>query len=260
VVTAPAPGVGLLELDRPERRNALDRGMLDSLPGILRALDDDPAVGVLVITGRGGAFCAGGDLDLIGELGQETAEEAHSRMVREFSATQEIAGSTLFTIAVVEGAAVGAGLALALACDLRVAGPTCALASPFIRMGLVPDFGMSWLLTRAVGRGRATELALTGRTVRADEALGIGLVDRVVDRPLDAALAAARAMAEAPPGAADATTRLIAAAVDRSLDEMIDLEIAEQIEALGRDEFGERLAAWSRAVRRQASAVSDRSQ
>ncbi|MEU0486752.1 enoyl-CoA hydratase/isomerase family protein, partial [Streptosporangium sp. NPDC006013] len=187
-VTFPSEGIALLELDRPHRRNALDRTLLDGLPGVLRELDGDAAVRVLVVTGRGGAFCAGGDLDAIGDLGNETPQDARERMTREFSIAELLLEFHTPTVAAVDGAAVGAGMALALACDLRIGSPGAVFASPFIKMALVPDFGVSWLLVRAVGAARATELALSGRKVAAEEAVRIGLLDVVVADPLAQAL------------------------------------------------------------------------
>ncbi|MEU3168721.1 enoyl-CoA hydratase-related protein [Streptosporangium sp. NPDC006930] len=248
-VTFPAEGVALLELDRPHRRNALDRTLLDGLPEVLRELDGDTAVRVLVVTGRGGAFCAGGDLDAIGDLGNESPQDARERMTREFRIAELLLEFHAPTVAAVDGAAVGAGMALALACDLRIGSPGAVFASPFIKMALVPDFGVSWLLARAVGAARATELALSGRKVAAEEAVRIGLLDVVVADPLTQAFDRAEQLAAAPPEAARATKRLIAAAVDGGFAEAVDREIDEQIRAVRSPEFGRRWAEWSRAVR-----------
>ena len=252
-VTFPSDGVALLELDRPHRRNALDRALLDGLPTVLRELDGDCAVRALVVTGRGGAFCAGGDLDAIGDMGNEAPRDARERMTREFSAAGLLLDFHAPTIAAVDGAAVGAGMAFALACDLRIGSPGAVFASPFIKMALVPDFGVTWLLTRAVGAARATELALSGRKVAAEEAVRIGLLDVVADDPLAQALGRAETLAAAPPEAARATKRLIAAAVAGGLAEAVDREIAEQIRAVNSPEFGRRWAEWSRAVRGSSS-------
>ncbi|WP_214104253.1 enoyl-CoA hydratase/isomerase family protein [Acrocarpospora catenulata] len=246
----PAAGVALLELDRPHRRNALDRTLLDGLLAALRELDGDSTVRALVLTGRGGAFCAGGDLDTIGDLGNEAPQDARERMTREFSIAELLLEFHAPTVAVVDGAAVGAGMALALACDLRIGSDGAVFASPFIKMALVPDFGVSWLLARAVGPARATELALSGRKVAAEEAVRIGLLDVVVADPLVQALGRAEALAAAPPEAARATKRLIAAAAaGGGFAEAVDREITEQIQAVRSPEFGQRWAEWSRAVR-----------
>ncbi|MER7282622.1 enoyl-CoA hydratase/isomerase family protein [Dactylosporangium sp. NPDC000244] len=250
-VSVPAAGVAMIELDRPARRNALDRAMLDGLPLVLRRLDADDEVRVIVLTGAGGSFCAGGDLDVIGDLVGESPQQARQRMAREFSSTSVLASSDKPTIAAIEGAAVGAGMGLALACDVRLGSGTTRFSSPFVKMALVPDFGVSWLLAQAVGAGRAAEIALTGRTILAAEALRIGLLDSIVDDPVAAAVAKGELLAAAPPHVCRATKRLIRAARGRSLDEAIDLEIDEQILALRHEEFDRRWRAWSEQIRRR---------
>ncbi|MFF0341727.1 enoyl-CoA hydratase/isomerase family protein [Kribbella sp. NPDC004875] len=249
ILTRSANGVALVELDRPHRRNALDRALLDGLPGMLQSLNDDDQVRVIVLSGRGGSFCAGGDLDVIGDMGDESPEAARTRMTREFSSVSELAGTGKPTVASVDGAAVGAGMALALACDLRVGSDAAVFSSPFIKMALVPDFGASWLLANAVGPGRATEIALTGRRVGAAEALRIGLLDTVADDCLGQALRYAGRLAEAPVAAAAATKRLIRAGATHSLNEVIDREITEQLRAVRSEAFREHWKAWSETVR-----------
>ncbi|WP_431904843.1 enoyl-CoA hydratase/isomerase family protein [Amycolatopsis thermoflava] len=246
-VTFPSDGVALLALDRPHRRNALDRALLDGLPDLLSELDADDRVRVLVITGRGGAFCAGGDLDVLAALGAETPDEARARMAREFDTARLLLEFRAPTVAAVDGAAVGAGMALALACDLRIGSPNAVFASPFIRMALVPDWGVTWLLARAAGQARATEIALSARKVGAAEALRVGLLDEIVPAPLDEALARAQGLAEADPAAA-ATKRLIAAATG-TFQEAIDAEITEQLRAVRSPEFARRMGEWSQTVR-----------
>ncbi|WP_063910096.1 enoyl-CoA hydratase/isomerase family protein [Herbidospora yilanensis] len=248
-LTHPSDGIVLLELDRPHRRNALDRALLDRLPGVLRGLHGDTDVRALVVTGRGGAFCAGGDLDAIGDLGNETPEDARERMTHEFSIAELILDFPAPTVAAVDGPAVGAGMALALACDLRIGSPGALFASTFVKMALVPDFGVPWLLTRAVGAARATELAVSGRKVTAAEAARIGLLDVVTDDPLAQALDRAGQLAAAPPEAARATKRLIAAAAEGGFADAVDREIAEQIRATNSPGFALRWAEWSHAVR-----------
>ncbi len=250
-VTFPSDGVALLALDRPHRRNALDRALLDGLPAVLSELDADDRVRVLVVTGRGGAFCAGGDLDAIAGLGTEGSDEARARMAREFATARLLLEFRAPTVAAVDGAAVGAGMALALACDLRIGSPAAVFASPFIRMALVPDWGVTWLLARAVGQARATEIALSARKVGADEALRIGLLDEIVSAPLDEALARAERLAEADPAAAVATKRLIAGATG-TFQEAIDAEITEQLRAVRSPQFARRMGEWSQAVRRRS--------
>ncbi|WP_033288800.1 enoyl-CoA hydratase/isomerase family protein [Amycolatopsis jejuensis] len=246
-VSYPADGVGLLELDRPHRRNALDRALLDGLPGVLRDLAADDRVRALVLTGRGGAFCAGGDLDAIAGVGVETPAEGRARMTREFATAQLLHDFRVPTVAAVDGPAVGAGLGLALACDLRIGAASSVFSSPFVRMALVPDWGVSWLLPRAVGPARATEIAVSGRKVGAEEALRIGLLDAVVADPLAEAVSRASALAAAPLAVSVATKRLVNGV--GSLAEGIAGEIEAQLRAIGSVEFGRRMAEWTQAVR-----------
>ena len=247
-VTFPSDGIAVLALNRPHRRNALDRALLDGLPGLLADLAADDRVRALVVTGRGGAFCAGGDLDVLADLGAEGRDEARARMAREFATARLLLEFRAPTVAAVDGAAVGAGMALALACDLRIGSPGAVFASPFIRMALVPDWGVTWLLARAAGQARATEVALSAREVGADEALRIGLLDAVVPAPLDEALSRARVLADADPAAAAATKRLIAGATG-SFQDAIDAEITEQVRAVRAPAFTRRMGEWSDAVR-----------
>ncbi|WP_190816692.1 enoyl-CoA hydratase/isomerase family protein [Saccharopolyspora pogona] len=248
-LTHTSDGVAQLALNRPHRRNALDRELLDTLPTVLRQLDEDPDVRAIVVTGSSGAFCAGGDLDIIGQIIDETPETARQRMAREFASASLLLRTLKPTVAAVDGAAVGAGMALALACDVRLGSPRAVFAAPFIKMGLVPDFGVSWLLTRAVGAARATEIAVSGRKVGADEAVRIGLLDVVVPDPLTEAVTKAKHLAAASPEAAGATKRLMQASERQSYEELLELEIEEQIRAVRSGKFARLWADWSEKVR-----------
>ena len=171
-----------LTLDRPERKNAIP---FDGWEELLVAFEEFEASDkrVLVITGSGGEFCAGADLDpkRMEELG--TVVERHQRMKLVASVALALHRLTKPTIAAVDGVAVGAGLNLALGCDMVVATERARFSEIFVRRGLTVDFGGTWLLPRIVGLQRAKELALSGRIVGAPEALRIGLVLEVV--PVD---------------------------------------------------------------------------
>src|SRR5271163_749170 len=155
-------------------------GLLHGLP----RLAGDPAVRVVVLTGAGRAFCAGGDVKSMAEGGEQrgaAAATAHLRSRMEVSRILHELPKP--TIAMLNGPAAGAGLALALACDLRIAGASARLVTAFVRVGFSGDFGGSFFLTRLVGTARARELYFTGRPVEAGEALSLGLVNRVVAHP-----------------------------------------------------------------------------
>lgn len=185
-------GVTVVTLDRPDRFNAMDMAIFDSLERLAEAAAADPSVRGLILTGAGRAFCAGLDLDLAAGLTE--------RSVESFLELQEIAANMIAAwrglpkpvIAAVNGVAAGGGLCLALAADIRLAGPEARFGAAFIRLGLSgTDMGVSWLLPRVVGLGMASELMLTGRVIDADEAERIGLVNRVIrDGDLIAAAAA----------------------------------------------------------------------
>jgi len=198
-------GVAFARLNRPEKKNALSEEMLVLLVDALASANDDEAVGCFVITGAGDAFCSGGDLGRrADELGNAdpTPLERRSRLQK---VTHQVALAVERfekpLIAAVNGAAVGAGMDLALMCDVRVAGGSARFSEGYIRVGLIPGNGGCYFLPRLVGMGRALELLWTGDFIDAQEALRIGLVNHVYpdDRLLDDALALAKRFASAPP-------------------------------------------------------------
>ncbi|WP_106397976.1 enoyl-CoA hydratase/isomerase family protein [Actinocorallia populi] len=192
-VEEPAPGVRLLTLDRPERLNAMSGELIKDLHAALDAVALDDSCRVVVLTGAGRAFCAG--LDLHDPPRRDTSEPASPEEIAWRKSPQagmhvQQAIASLVpklrnlrqpVISAVNGPASGGGLALALASDIRVASTTAKFNAAFVRIGLSGcDIGVSWLLPRLIGAGLSHELLLTGRFVEADEALRIGLVNRVV--------------------------------------------------------------------------------
>ena len=178
-----AHGVTVARLNRPEKKNALSEEMLDLLRDALHSANEDSQVGCFVITGAGDAFCSGGD------LGRRSAESAAGdptpleRRTRLQKVTHKVALAVEQfekpLIAAVNGAAVGAGMDLALMCDLRVASSSARFSEGYIRVGLLPGNGGCYFLPRLVGTARALELLWTGDFVAAEEALAIGLVNHV---------------------------------------------------------------------------------
>ncbi len=169
-----------LTINRPTRRNAIP---MDGWPVLEQAiLDfDDSSSRVLVVTGAGGAFCSGADLDPSRLQGQLGVAAHHRRMKQVGAAAMALHRCTKPTIAAVDGIAAGAGLNLALGCDVAIASTSGRFSEIFVRRGLTVDFGGTWLLPRAVGMQRAKEMALSGRIVEAPEALAIGLVLETVE-------------------------------------------------------------------------------
>lgn len=197
VVTRPAPGVVLATMNRPRRLNAITVEMFAELEGLAAALATDDSARVLVLTGAGRGFSAGYDLDEAKELPHLTAIDMLERQEGAARALVGIRALRIPVVAAVNGPAAGGGFSLALAADIRIAAPTATFVASFVRIGLsAGDLGLSWLLPRVIGSGRASEIALTGRTVRADEALDIGLVTRVVpaEQLLDSAMETATAI------------------------------------------------------------------
>lgn len=187
-------GHALVTLDRPDTLNAIDPTMFEELDRVFAELDADPSVRAIVLTGAGRGFCAGLDLENAAAIPAMTVPQMYAMQAagaRTLTRAREIATPV---IAAVNGPASGGGLALALAADVRIAAEPAFFNVAFVRLGLTGcDVGVSWLLPRVVGLGHASEMMLTGRRVPADEALRIGLVNRVV--PTDELLTAAREVA-----------------------------------------------------------------
>ena len=221
--------VAVLTLNRPDRLNAMSPSMLDALLEALPRLAADPEVGVVVLTGAGRAFCAGGDVKAMAEgreFGGTTLEDKAQALRSRMEVSRWLHEMPKPTIAMVRGAAAGAGLSLALACDLRVAGDTARFATAFARVGYSGDFGGSWFLTQLVGTGKARELYFTTDIVDAREARELGMVNRVVPdaRLEEETLALAARLARGPRIAYRYMKRNFNAAESGTLKDLLDLE------------------------------------
>jgi 2-(1,2-epoxy-1,2-dihydrophenyl)acetyl-CoA isomerase len=178
-----ASRVAVITLNRPERRNALHYEMFDAIP---RALDEFAArddVGCIVLTGAGSAFCAGGDVTGEGErpgFDRQNADAHVGKLLADAQLARLLHEHPKLTLAALNGAAVGAGMALALACDFRIAAQSARLIGGWAQLGFSGDFGGAWFLTQLVGPSRALELLVSGRPLSADAARDLGLVNRVV--------------------------------------------------------------------------------
>jgi enoyl-CoA hydratase/carnithine racemase len=197
-------GVALITLNRPEARNAMSDKLTPALRTQIKERGEDPEVGAILITGAGTAFCSGGDVKGMGgrgPRGQMSFEERLSDLRRrQMALTGALVAVRKPTIAALPGAAAGAGLALALACDIRIAAGSAFVTTGYARVGLSGDYGIAWLLTRTIGSARARELMFTGEIVDAERCERIGLVNRVVphDKLQEEAFALARSLAEGP--------------------------------------------------------------
>ena len=227
-------GVATLTMNRPDRLNAMSGPMLAAMQEALERLAGDADVGVVVLTGAGRAFCAGGDVKAMAE-GKEFGAAPLEQKAQELRSRMEVSRwlheMPKPTIAMVRGAAAGAGLSLALACDLRVAGDTARFGTAFARVGYSGDFGGSFFLTRLVGTAKARELYFTADLLDAQEALRLGLVNKVVpdSRLEEETLALASRLARGPRIAYRYMKRNLNAADSGALKELLDLEAWHQI-------------------------------
>lgn len=238
--------IATITLNRPDKLNAFTGTMREDLLAALVACESDPAVRVVVITGAGRAFCAGGDVEFMSSL-QQKGDVASFRRLLDAGRDIILKVATLPkpVIAAVNGVAAGAGCNLALACDYRIAAPGAKFSESFVRIGLHPDWGGTWLLPRLVGRGRAMEILLSGRMVDAAEALQIGMVDRVAAGELEAETTAlARTFAGAPPIAASGIKRALEASAGNDLRAQIELESAHQLACFQSADAAEGMAAF----------------
>jgi enoyl-CoA hydratase len=244
-------GITLLTLDRPERLNAMSRELVHDLHEALDAVDDDRECRVAILTGAGRGFCAGLDLKETGDIAAEAGggPAAGMRSQQEIaSLVTQLRGLSKPVIAAVNGPATGGGLALALACDVRVAADSARFNVAFIRVGLSGcDIGVSYLLPRLVGASRAFELMLTGRMVEAAEADRIGLVSRVVPdgQVVDTALETAELIRANSPFGVWMTKEVMWSNLEAgSLQAAIDLENRTQLLSSHTGDMREALAAF----------------
>ncbi|MGW0173578.1 enoyl-CoA hydratase/isomerase family protein [Rhodococcus sp. NPDC003322] len=266
VLDRPTPDILVATLNRPERLNALNPALVSDLHTLLDDVAADTACRVLVLTGAGRGFCSGLDLSEPATApGTETLSRPAAGMrTQEFIASlvPRIQRLPQPVIAAVNGAAYGGGMALAAACDLRIASATAHFGTQFIRLGLSGcDIGISYTLPRIVGSARASELILTARRVDATEAERIGLVSRVVPEAelLDAALDLAESLCEHSPFGLTMTKQVLNANADAAnVDAAIALENRTQILAgTGGDEFAEAVTAFMQKRRPRWSTRRD---
>jgi enoyl-CoA hydratase/carnithine racemase len=243
-----ASGVVTITLNRPDRLNALTFDVYDELRTIFRALDTEPTVRVIVITGAGRAFCSGGDVhDIIGAL--------VARDYRGLLDFTRMTGDVVLAIrrcrrpvvAALNGVTAGAGAVIAAACDIRIAAESATIAFLFTKVGLSgADMGAAWLLPRIVGLGRATELLMTGDFISAEEALRIGLYNRVVgdDALLNSAREFAEMLARGPSFALEITKDALNREATMDLAAAIEAEAQIQASLMTHADFREAYASF----------------
>ena len=244
-VSRPSPGVVLVTLDLPDRRNMMSAAMTASWGRVMAGLRGDPDVRAVVVTGEGSAFCSGGDVSWIGGEPDATVDALRSRMLPFYRTWLAIRDLEVPAIAAVNGAAIGAGLAVALACDLRYAAEDAKLGVPFTSLGMHPGMATTYLLPEVAGLAVARELLLTGRIVTGAEAAASGLVTRAVPRAdvLSTALAAADAVAAAAPVATRLTKRALHGGGHASFEAALEWEALAQPVTLATADLQEGLRA-----------------
>jgi 2-(1,2-epoxy-1,2-dihydrophenyl)acetyl-CoA isomerase len=227
--------VALITLNRPERLNALTKDMMQALRATLAECAVDEAVGCVVVTGAGRAFCAGGDVQVQAKTAatgsKETPERRTDLLRSSMEASRLLHEMPKPTIAMLNGVAAGAGLSLALACDLRYAAEGAFLTTAFARVGFAGDYGGTWFLTQLVGPALARELYFFADRVDAAEALRLGLVNAVfpADRLEDEVLARARRLASGPRLAHAYMKENLNRALTGTLEDALDLEATHHL-------------------------------
>ena len=247
VLLEQAEGVGVLTLNRPEKLNAFAGEMRREIADALDALEADPQVRVIVITGAGRGFCAGADVAYMAELVTTQDASAMAALVEAGRrVVMTIRESSKPVIGAINGVAAGGGANLALACDIRIASDRARLAQSFNRIGLHPDWGGTYFLPRLVGPARALELMWGAETIDAPDALALGLFNRVVphDTLADTVRSYARSLAAKPALSLALTKRAIYQSLDRTLPAMLDYELDAQLRCFAGPDAAEGIRAF----------------
>ncbi len=244
--------VAIVTLNKPHKKNALGDILTPALRRTLARLQDDDRVGCVMLTGAGDAFCSGGDVSGMGggstsdepppTPGERVAELTHKQM----TLTHRLFHHNKVTVAALPGAAAGAGLSIALACDLRVAADTAFVTTAFRNIGLSGDYGTSWFLPRLVGLGRAKAMLYTAARVTAEEGLGMGLIDAVFPAASFRAdaFAFAAGIANGPTQALARMKKNLHAGLSQNLDASLQLEAEHLIASSGSAEAREAITAF----------------
>ena len=243
-------GVAVLTLNRPEARNALSAELSPALRRMIAQMSADDSVRAILLTGAGTAFCAGGDVKNMGDRRAPTDETPDDKF-RVMQQRHQGMGGALYairkpTIAALPGPAAGAGLALALACDIRIAAASTFVATGYAGVGLSGDYGIAWLLTHAVGPSRARQLLLTNERISATRAAEIGIIHKVVadDALQTEAFAQARALAQGPSVALRYMKDNLDEALEISYAAAVDREAERMLRSQGTDDHKEAVRAF----------------
>ena len=235
--------VATITLNRPGAKNSLSDELTPALRRMVLEMSEDEGVGALLITGAGDAFCSGGNVkDMSSGSGPSNPITMEERIdglkEKQRTLTGRIAACPKPVIAALPGAAAGAGMSIALACDIRIAATRAFLTTAYANIGLSGDYGMSWALTRLVGTGRARDLMFSARRIQSDEALALGLFNQVVpnEELQDTAFAYAKKLANGPTAAFVAMKDNLDFAADHSLLESLDREAENMMRTAGTED------------------------
>ena len=240
-------GVATLVMNRPERMNAINKDLAEALNEALDRLSGDAEVRVVVITGAGRAFCAGGDLGIIGKGHREKNTRELQPILRSgMQIVLKVRTMPQPVIAAIHGPAAGAGMNIALAADIRIASDEASFGQNFAKVGLFPDYGGTYFLPELVGPAIAAELFYTGDMIDAATALRLGLVNRLVPAAhLEAEVTAlAQKIAQGPPMAVKAVKRMLFGSSRKNLERALELEVEEQMKCFQSEDCGEGIAAF----------------
>lgn len=236
--------IAIVTLNRPDRYNAVTDELVTRLNEIIAEIRNDNQIRAVVLTGAGKGFSAGADMESFGKVSPEDGRayitRVYQTLLRNFQTLKKP------IIGAINGTAAGVGASIALACDLRVMTPSSGILYAFVNIGLGPDGGASWLLTRQVGYSKAFEIAAEGKKIKAEECLSLGLTNKIVDEDqlLEAAIEWAKALAAKAPIAVGITKEDLVHAMDNNLSESIAYEAEKQIAAFESYDLVEGVAAF----------------
>ncbi|MEH6558164.1 MAG: enoyl-CoA hydratase-related protein [Oceanicoccus sp.] len=240
--------VGVITLNKPEKKNALGDVLTPALRRTLLLLETDPRAGCILITGAGNAFCSGGDVSgmSVESKPQHKQERIAELLHKQMTLTQRLHHLNKVTIAALPGAAAGAGLSIALACDLRIASENAFITTAFRNIGLSGDYGASWFLPRLIGMGKAKELFYRSARVNAIEAEHLGIFNCVFPQTSFRAdmMEYAKQIANGPTNALSRMKLNLNASLDQSLSESLALEAKHLIDSAGTPESKEAISAF----------------
>ncbi len=239
--------IATITLNRPEKLNAIGGPMREEIAFALQQIEQAHDLRVVILTGAGRGFCAGGDIDNLKKLREENNEAAFQDILTKGKGVSRLIRSmSKPVIAAVNGPCAGAGFSLALSCDIRIASEKASFGPSFARIGLHPDWGGSWLLPRLIGTARSCELVFTGSMVSASEAERIGLANRVVahDDLLTTVVKVAEGMGRNPPGVLSLAKRSIYQSLSTDFEAAMEFETAAQMECFRSEDFLEGVTAF----------------